>query len=359
MESRAEPPIPERIAGCLLGGAVGDALGAPVEFLSRAEILDRFGAGGITDFAEAYGRLGAITDDTQMTLFTAEGLIRAAVRQRTKGICHPPTVVHHAYLRWLRTQGEEPRSDPFSGGGSEPDGWLVEREELWARRAPGNTCLAALRSGSTGTVEEPINDSKGCGGVMRVAPVGLCAPVEPFRLGCEIAAITHGHPSGYLAAGFLAQAIAALAAGGELDAALDGAEAELRRWEGSRECLAAVDAARNAARTGEPTPEALEALGEGWVAEEALAIAVYCATAADNFEDGVRLAVNHDGDSDSTGAITGNLLGTLHGVDAIPTSWRERVELHEILVQLATDMRRHYFTEWDTEEADWIRYPAW
>jgi ADP-ribosyl-[dinitrogen reductase] hydrolase len=357
VESPAEPPISERIAGCLLGGAVGDALGAPVEFLTRAAILDQFGADGITDFAEAYGRLGAITDDTQMTMFTAEGLIRAAVRQRTKGICHPPTVVHHAYLRWLRTQGEEPRSDPFSGGGSEPDGWLVELEELWARRAPGNTCLAALRSGTMGTVEEPINDSKGCGGVMRAAPVGLCAPVEPFRLGCDIAAITHGHPSGYLAAGFLAQTIATLAAGGELDKALDGAEAELRRWEGSRECLAAVDAARNAARTAEPTVEALEALGEGWVAEGALAIAVYCAAGSGSFENGVRLAVNHGGDSDSTGAMAGNLLGAMHGLREIPASWRQRVELHADLTQLASDIHRYLFTEDSPTEAD--RYPGW
>src|SRR5215469_1142760 len=94
--------------GCLLGGAVGDALGAPVEFMSYANIVREFGPEGIRDFAPAYGRLGAITDDTQMTLFTAEGLLRAYVRGCLKGICHPPSVVHHAYLRWLITQGENP-----------------------------------------------------------------------------------------------------------------------------------------------------------------------------------------------------------------------------------------------------------
>jgi ADP-ribosyl-[dinitrogen reductase] hydrolase len=64
--------------------------------------------------------------------------------------------------------------------------------------------------------------------------------------------------------------------------------------------------------------EAIAELGEGWVAEEALAISVYCALVARDFRQGVVMAVNHDGDSDSTGAITGNLLGALHGVDAIP-----------------------------------------
>ena len=78
---------------------MGDALGAPVEFMSLAEIRGRFGPDGIQDYSPAYGRIGAITDDTQMTLFTAEGIIRAHNRALNKGICHPPSVVYYAYLR--------------------------------------------------------------------------------------------------------------------------------------------------------------------------------------------------------------------------------------------------------------------
>ncbi len=171
-----------RYRGCLLGGAVGDALGASVEFLSLSEIRARFGAAGLRDYAPAYGRIGAITDDTQMTLFTAEGLLRAHNRGIQKGIVHTPTVVYHAYLRWLETQGETP-AYPF------PDvrgGWLLGLPELFSRRAPGNTCLASLRGGQVGAVGQPINASKGCGGVMRAAPVGLAfpaSPVEAFALG--------------------------------------------------------------------------------------------------------------------------------------------------------------------------------
>ena len=114
-------PLLDRYTGCLLGGAVGDALGAAVEFESLAEIRARFGPGGIRDFAPAYGRLGAITDDTQMTLFTAEGLIRAHNRCREKGIASVPGMVHRAYLRWLFTQGRS-ASDPDA---PTHDGWLV------------------------------------------------------------------------------------------------------------------------------------------------------------------------------------------------------------------------------------------
>ena len=112
-----ESPISERYRGTLLGGAVGDALGAPVEFMRRSEIVAQFGDGGIADYAPAYGRLGAITDDTQMTLFTAEGALRAYVRWSLRGLCHPPSVIHYAYLRWLHTQGVAvPKSSPPSVG---------------------------------------------------------------------------------------------------------------------------------------------------------------------------------------------------------------------------------------------------
>ena len=114
--------VKEQFIGCLLGGAVGDALGAPVEFMRRAEILDRFGPDGITEYAPAYGGVGRITDDTQMTLFTADGLIRAEVRGAHKGITDPVGVTAHAYLRWLKTQGEKPQSGLVFGM-KEP-GWL-------------------------------------------------------------------------------------------------------------------------------------------------------------------------------------------------------------------------------------------
>ncbi|HSM50597.1 MAG TPA: ADP-ribosylglycohydrolase family protein, partial [Thermoanaerobaculia bacterium] len=162
----------DRVRGCLLGGALGDALGAPIEFLSLGEIRERFGSGGLRHLERAYGRVGAITDDTQMTLFTAEGLIRAWVRGDIRGIGHPPSVVHHAYLRWLHTQGV-PWKEVFRPvKEEEPDGWLVREKWLHARRAPGRTCMSALRQ-ADGLGAPARNDSKGCGGVMRVAPVGL------------------------------------------------------------------------------------------------------------------------------------------------------------------------------------------
>ena len=352
---------PGRVRGCLLGGAVGDALGAPIEFMSLVDIRRAFGAGGLRDFAPAYGRLGAITDDTQMTMFSAEGLIRAWVCATSRGICHPPSVIHHAYLRWLLTQGSHPREPALEIG---KDGWLFAVPALHARRAPGNTCLASLRA-ARGLANPAVaqNQSKGCGGVMRAAPFGLFAPLlrnddRVFGMAADAAALTHGHASGFLAAGYLAVAIAALLCGETLPDALDAADAQLHRREAHLELAQALAKARNLAKTGRPTPEQLETLGGGWVAEEALAIAICCALVADGFEDGVILAANHSGDSDSTASIAGNLLGTMLGEAEIPPRWLAQLELRPELERLADDLVAIDAGRITADDC-WEAYPGW
>jgi ADP-ribosyl-[dinitrogen reductase] hydrolase len=330
-----------RLLGCLLAGAVGDALGANVEFDDLATIRRRFGPDGVTaatGYPGGHWPPGAVTDDTQMTLFTADGLLRALVRGREKGIVHPPTMLWHAYLRWLHTQGDGWAGIVARTPGVARRSWLVAEPRLHAARAPGTTVLAALRSGRMGTVEGPINDSKGCGGVMRAAPAGVVSPT-PFQLGVDLAAITHGHPSGYLAAGFLAATVAGLLRGAGLPAAVDAATAELVARPGHQEVLAAVEAARRLAGAGWPfEPEALQGLGAGWVAEEALAIGLACALAAPDLRSGLLAAVNHGGDSDSTGSIAGNLLGAALGAGAVPTDLRAGLVEGDLVERMAADL---------------------
>jgi ADP-ribosylglycohydrolase len=186
---RPWPPVSlrlDRFRGCLLGGATGDALGAAVEFDSLDRIRQRFGPQGLTDPVEAYGRVGAITDDTQMTLFTAEAILQADDRLE-RGIGHPANQLWAAYQRWLKTQGEE-----TVAGANETWVWhgeLHRQRALFARRAPGNTCLSALRrpQPQDSLAEVIDNNSKGCGAVMRAAPCGLIGERYgsdgPFRLG--------------------------------------------------------------------------------------------------------------------------------------------------------------------------------
>ncbi|WP_456279047.1 ADP-ribosylglycohydrolase family protein [Bacillus sp. AK128] len=339
--------------GCLLGGAIGDALGWPVEFLSYKQIVKRFGEEGIHDLVCSTAGKAEITDDTQMTLFTAEGILRSETRGMERGICHPPSVVYYAYQRWLCTQGYQ-KSKELDWV---YDGWLIEVRELHEQRAPGNSCLSALSSGIQGSIDEPINNSKGCGGVMRVAPVGLFYPTNnAFKMASDFAALTHGHPSGYLSAGALAYLIANIIDGTELETAVKETLIELQKYKHHEECFNALEKALRLSKRNEKPLEAITSLGEGWVGEEALAISVYCALKYKNdFKKALIVAVNHGGDSDSTGAITGNILGAYLGLDGIPTEWLEKVELKNEIAQIADDL----FSGYKKERSWWDQYPGY
>jgi|LFRM01.1.fsa_nt_gb ADP-ribosylglycohydrolase len=343
----------DHFRGCILGGAIGDALGWTVEFLKLNEIKKKYGENGITGLIEGKNGRAEITDDTQMTLFTAEGILRAETRLKERGICHPPSVVYYAYQRWLITQGYPRLKDREWIY----DGWLIGIKELYERRAPGNSCLSALLSGRQGTIDEPINNSKGCGGVMRVAPAGLFCPKDhAFRMAADVAALTHGHPSGYLSAGALAYMISSLIEGQDIETAVKNTVVELENNENHQECVQSLNQALELSKSGLSDIDAISQLGEGWVGEEALGISTYCALKyKDSFKKALIAAVNHDGDSDSTGAITGNILGASLGLSKIPEYWVDKVELKEVLIQIADDLLMGYqeTNEW------WERYPGY
>jgi len=378
----------DRTRACLLAGACGDALGATVEFADREKILASFGPMGIRDFVDNdYGTPGKITDDTQMSIFTAEGLIRAEVRGGLRGLSSFEGSIHRAYLRWLHTQGFQVPIEGFK-----PDGWLIGNKELFNKRAPGHTCIESLlKAEGIGVPETANNNSKGCGGVMRAAPVGLFMAAgsgseeesrrQAFRIGCASAHLTHGHPSGYLSAGALAMIVHDLILGHDLAQSVERAISFLEAEEGSSETVGKLrDALRLAGGNAAPI-ECIKELGEGWVGEEALAIAVFCALRAKNLEEGICIAVNITGDSDSTGSITGNILGALYGCSAIPPRWLDLLELKDTIREIAENLIAIHdstLSSWDflpqnddkvgrhrydfsQMESDWWveRYPGW
>ncbi len=355
-----------RVLGFLLGGAIGDALGYAVEFDGLGTIRQKYGQQGITDFVDAYQPGGSISDDTQMTLFTLEGLIRANIRRRLHGESEPDAPVQHAYQRWLHTQGFDWKEAGGPIADAPPDGWLIKQQGLFVRRAPGATCIQALHgyaSGNpAGSIANRLNNSKGCGGVMRAAPVALWSddPSEVFRVGAHTAALTHGHPSGFLPAGALAVIVQQLLRGRSVPEAIDRALTELSTWDDHEETTSALRRAIEVAAEGQPTPEQLnQRLGEGWVGEEALAIAVCAALVfPESYSDAVLLATNHNGDSDSTAAICGNIVGAAVTSTEIPGTWREKVEFREIIEQLARDAVEEFGPN-PPSGAEWLqRYPA-
>jgi ADP-ribosylglycohydrolase len=311
--------------------------------MSLNQIRTRHGDQGLINYVSAYGKKGAITDDTQMTLFTAEGFILSRVRDEYARKDYTILAVYHALLRWLYTQDVQRQGQLIKNFGtcSIVDGILTGHKELFSQRAPGNSCLSALRTGRMGTMKNPINDSKGCGGVMRSAPVGLFHrdAEKAFHMGCRCAAITHGHPTGYLSSGFLAALISQTISGATLMSAIHESARILKNYPHHKECLVAIEEAITLSNQSKPSPGVIEDLGAGWIAEEALAISLYCAlVAGDDFRQGALLAINHSGDSDSTGSITGNILGAIHGISIIPEEWLAELELKEVIEELAVDL---------------------
>ena len=381
-----------RVRGCLLGGAIGDALGAPVEFWDLDRIRSECGDAGVTEYLPATFMgtqgYGLITDDTQMTLFTVEGMIRASVRV-DRGIGFTVSVLAHAYDRWLDTQ-------TLNAPDGYRDGWLAQETWLYSRRAPGSTCLTALEAAREGGREprqfgaDAQNNSKGCGGVMRSAPLGLLPPHDLFNeqyqgvtratfantrnqlrwqyeAAYKAAGFTHGHSTGKVASGALAVLIAAIVNGESLVQALATTIEIVSSQDDHEETTQALTRATTAAFS-ETSAETMESLGGGWVAEEALAMAVYAALSypePDRVLDALSLAVTHSGDSDSTGAICGNILGALHGDIALPPALAFELEGRGTILTLADD----FFYEFTSShllhgdygpDTRWFdRYPGW
>lgn len=193
-----------KFRGCLIGGAAGDALGYAVEFLSKDKIFSMYGKQGITEYSLRNGT-AIISDDTQMTLFTANGLLIADGNDLDYVEC-----IREMYKCWYRTQTE---SYPLP---DKTESFLTDISELFNKRSPGMTCMSEIKDGANGTVKAPVNDSKGCGGVMRVAPVGLyfsdteTTYDQSDMIAAEAAALTHGHELGYIPAAALAHIVRAV-----------------------------------------------------------------------------------------------------------------------------------------------------
>ena len=333
--------------GCLIGGAAGDALGYAVEFLQADQIFKRYGRKGITEYRLVDG-IAHISDDTQMSLFTANGLLLATAQDDQD--CKTDSYVDFialSYRDWLETQ-----LGRYSFGSDAYTTWLINVPQLRQCRAPGMTCLSALRGDRLGTLEDkhPINHSKGCGGVMRVAPIGLYlherfSADEIDMIGAQAAALTHAHELGYIPAAMLVHIINMISHDetiGLLPAIIDSLATIKRLFPHAQHMDALsmlVEKAIDFANKDMNDVDAIHKLGGGWVAEETLAIAIYCSLKyQSDFDQAIVASVNHSGDSDSTGSVTGNILGAYLGLEAIPAKYIDHLEIKDIIMEIADDL---------------------
>ena len=351
----------DRILGSLVCGALGDALGYPVEFMDLDMIHEVFGENGIRELYLFDGEEKAvISDDTQMTIFTREAL--GIIKQlENRGLLTRDRIwyIKERYLDWFRTQQKRFDEFRYVGLDREPLTVLVNEPRLIKRRAPGRTCLDSLYEiiSKDIDVEDYIslvrNDSKGCGGVMRIAPVALYRrprnedDLEDLdMLAAQAAAVTHTHPLGFITAAMLVHIISSIVYPMKeqtLEEIVSDAKDRMLRmfrgYEDTQYLAELTDLAVTLSLNDKDDIDNLILLGEGWVAEETLAIAIYCALRYRNDPvKGLIAAVNHDGDTDSTGAVTGNILGALCGFSSLPEDWVRKLELMDVLKKEATGL---------------------
>lgn len=250
----------DQLAGCLLGGALGDALGYPVEFEKVSQMSQDH------DFDKFVGKL-IVSDDTQMTLFTANALLLDGNLRINTWNC---------YQDWLETQFKQGKSELSH----RPISWLMEYPEMYASREPGRTCLMTLMRGILGDLNESINQSKGCGALMRVAPLAFIDREDPYSVAIENSALTHGHQMSHIASAALVGLLRYISEGETLCDSVSLMRQDIKRiFMGSLEVKVFDDLLQQAILASEKDfddMEIISRLGEGWVAEETLAIALYC-----------------------------------------------------------------------------------
>ena len=359
MENEIQRRVKDCIRGSLMAGAAGDALGYPVEFMSRKAIFSHYGDKGITQFKLDRNGKALVSDDTQMTLFTANGLLTGL----TRGF-EPEKCIADAYLDWYYTQ-------TGIKGDANACTWLRDLPEMAHQRAPGTTCMGACES--LIMHERPQNYSKGCGGIMRVAPMGLLdaafrakegkglyVPDRLAEAGAAIAKATHLHPLGYMPAALMTLllsrqvALSPEEAKGSIVGIVEEALNTIMRMDGNEHASDKKylsDLTKKAiqlAQSNVTDESAIRQLGEGWVAEESWAISLFCAVRhIDSMKDAIIAAVNHDGDSDSTGSMTGNIMGAIYGYESMKQErlfcpegkeFEDTIELSNIILALADDL---------------------
>jgi ADP-ribosylglycohydrolase len=340
----------ERYEGALLGFAIGDAFGHPVRTMEFSEICTRFEKHGCLELAVSKQTETALfTDATQMSLFTADGIIWAD-REAKGGEINYTTYVFYAYQYWLFTQTNTIAGKEYA--------WLFDTEKkrrqcrllkakgLYKNRYLDRVSIEALlraRDNQYGRLINRVNDNGDNGGLKRVLPAGLYFNYDSetaFRAGADFAAVTHSSPTGYLSAGCYCAVIAELMNGENLENAINIAMRILKEYDGHETTSLALDEMLELIKDEEVSPRvAINKLGDGKNAESALAIALFCVSLHnEDFANSIRLAANHDGESDVCAALCGGLFGAYRGVNSIPKRWIKKIQYYNLLLDVGEEL---------------------
>ena len=348
-----------RFRGCLLGMAVGDAIGAAVEKKSYEEICETYGPAGLLGYDTVNG-LAEITSYTQVAAFTVNGLLLAISRGQTHDAMAYVTM---AMKEWASVQH-------FPKDPHRRSCWLRGTAAFRRRKCMDPRTLDALTRDVLGTPKKPSNQAEGPGSLTTAVAMGMYFHPERMQfheigvLGAQVVALTHGEPMAFLSGSVLAYVIAAI---------LNDPEGELE----SHFRLAAQTVADQfgkefpqALRLQKALLEIIEKAKDPTAQNVAVMESIGCATCAQvlagamyavlagrgDFDTSAIIAVNHSGKSAAVGAVAGAILGAKMGQESLPEFYLECLEAAQVLPELATDLwqcwdkpgaKRLFDVEWD------------
>lgn len=338
----------DKFEGGIIGSAVGDAFGYPLMKLSFEEICETFEKRGAMELAVSRKTGTALlTEATQMSLFTADGILWAQNEHVSDENAAVANYVFYSYQLWLYMQTKTIASREYE--------WLFDKSKnpnmssllkskgLGRARRLNDVNINALLDADNnnyGTLNKRVNENVDAGAVKRVVPVGLFygqTPDMAFRMGCDIGAVTHSHPDGYLPCGVYAAIVAQLIGDKPIDEAVNDAMLLLASYPENDNTYQMLQNAVDLAGDEDVDPqEGIDELGDGFSAISCLAIAVYSALLHQtSYKFAIELAANHNGDSAACGAIVGGILGAWYGLKKLPKQWTRKLQYRSLLETVA------------------------
>jgi ADP-ribosylglycohydrolase len=290
------PEAVKLVAAGMLGSAVGDALGVPVEFLSRV-YLKADPVLGMRGYGTHRQPAGTWSDDTSLMLCLAESLAECGLDYADQGA---------RFVSWLRDAHWTPHGEVFDIG-------ITTRMALNALQAG----VEPRHAGPSG--EQNCSN----GSLMRILPIGLyfafADPEDRAKNAATSSRLTHGHPRCQLACAMYTEIVASLVQGNSIARSVVHGQAVLRNMLDSAYRHEFPTFGRLLSSSITDLQEH-EVSSRGYVID-CLEASLWCALRANSFQDGILAAVNLGNDTDTTGAVAGALLGLRFGLDQIQQEW--------------------------------------
>lgn len=350
------------IQGCMLGMAVGDAMGAGVDNKTLKDIQADYGPDGLLGYDLANG-FAEISSYTQVAAFAMNGMLVGMTRGQLRGPFAPHVAM--ALKEWARSQYFPRETEHRSC-------WLCHESHMRRRRAMDLRTLDALTRDVTGTPEKPANNANGPGTLTAAAVVGLLFLPDRMEvadvgtLGAQTVALTHGDPLTFLSGAALAYAVAGIIQDSDsslaehFENAADAVAAQFASYPEAALLQKKIKQSIALAGGEDETEQVMERL-ECLTAAQVLCGAVYaCLVSGEDFDRAMIVAINHSGKSAAVGAVTGALLGARLGMAALPEFYLESLDAGAVLKELSADFassspgkltRKIFDDDWDRKYA--------